>query len=58
MRSNPEVGTLVKINDTAFSVVVTPVTLTPLLSYPAGGWTRYDIEPELDNLGQGTYACT
>lgn len=41
-----------------YNITVTPVTTTALVSYPSGGWTKYEVSPEVGNIGQGTAICT
>lgn len=56
--SKVTLSSLVTITATTYNITVTPVTTTPLVSYPSGGWTKYELSPEVGNIGQGTAICT
>ena len=58
MRSKPTL-TVTAINNSLvdFTVTVTPVVTTPLVSYPLNGWVYYSIEAKVGSTRQA-FTCT
>lgn len=54
--SKPTV-TAVNAGGNKYTVTITPVTTTPLKSYPAGGWAYYTIATSSGLQNQG-FSCT
>ena len=49
--------TLVANSVTSYDITITPSVSSGLASYPSGGWTKYEITPELNFIGQGISNC-